>query len=409
MKAHSKVVSTYDQPHQFEPLLPQKELGELVERTRDVLAKSYRLQQAVHASTLASLRELVRAMNSYYSNLIEGQGTHPQNIARALKADFSQKPAVAQRQRIALAHIEAEKSLEQKMAKGRLREVDALKSGFLVEAHRGLYSLLSEGDRTTTDGQLIEPGKLRQADVTVGAHKAPAHASVVAFLQRMDEVYPRLLGMDSLLYGIAAAHHRAAWVHPFGDGNGRACRLQTHCALLPMSAGLWSVSRGMARQRDRYYELLANADLARMGDLDGRGNLSEEMLRQWCGYFIGLCDDQASFMAQMLDLGTLRERIAALVSVRGESSRHKFYRKEVVLPLHHIMVAGPITRGDFCRMTGLPERTARRPLSQLLKDGLLVGNGEKGDVSFGFPLDALNILLPNLYPEAAVSQAEDQV
>ena len=67
------------------------DLTELVQRTRGVVEASYRLQ-GVHVATRASLRELVRAMNSYYSNLIEGQGTHPANIARALKQDFPEKP-----------------------------------------------------------------------------------------------------------------------------------------------------------------------------------------------------------------------------------------------------------------------------------------------------------------------------
>jgi hypothetical protein len=57
-------------------------------------------------------------------------------------------------------------------------------------------------------------------------------------------------------------------------------------------------------------------------------------------------------------------------------------------------------------MTGLGERTARKVLSQLLRDGLLVSDSPKGEVGIGFPLDALAILFPNLYPEAA-SQPPD--
>lgn len=87
-------VNMYDQPHPFEPLVPRLDRVELGQRTRAVVEASYRLQ-GVHAATRASLRELVRAMNSYYSNLIEGQGTHPANIARALKKDFSENPDIA--------------------------------------------------------------------------------------------------------------------------------------------------------------------------------------------------------------------------------------------------------------------------------------------------------------------------
>lgn len=346
-------------------------------------------------------------MNSYYSNLIEGQSTHPQNIARALKADFSARPDIAQRQRIAVAHIEAERTLETIVRAQELAEGDMLRTSFLLDAHDSLYSRLAPEDRTTADGRVIEPGQLRHEDVTVGRHVPPDHASVPAFLQRMDAVYPKVKGVDHLLVTIASAHHRAVWVHPFGDGNGRACRLQTHCALFPMSGGLWSVSRGLARQRETYYAKLANADQPRQGDLDGRGNLSERMLREWCEFFLKICVDQVEFMSAMLRLDDLKERIQALVLVRAaQASRYPGYRQELVLPLQHVAVQGPLSRAEFRQMTGLGSRTAQQSMSQLLGDGVLQSDQPKGPVHIGFPLDALSILFPNLYPEAATTNLE---
>ena len=202
-----------------------------------------------------------------------GQGTHPANIARALKQDFSEKPDIAQRQRIAVAHINAEREMEAAHAP----ESHVLTSTFLQRADGSLYVRLAPADRMSPNERVITPGTLRQADITLGRHHPPGYASVPAFLARADEVYGPATGLDSLLNTIAAAYHRFAWVHPFLDGNGRACRLQTHCALLPLSDGLWSVNRGLARQQARYYELLANADMPRHGDLDGRDR--EKMLR----------------------------------------------------------------------------------------------------------------------------------
>lgn len=57
-------------------------------------------------------------------------------------------------------------------------------------------------------------------------------------------------------------------------------------------------------------------------------------------------------------------------------------------------------------MTGLGERTARKVVARLLKDGLLVSATPKGEVGIGLPLDALSILLPDLYPEAATTPTE---
>lgn len=404
MSIKPTIVDVFDQPHQFEPLLPQQELEQLALQTRGVLEKAFKLQGVIHPSSQSRLRELVRSMNSYYSNLIEGQGTHPVNIDRALRHDFSARPDVAQRQRIALAHIEAEREIELQVTG---TEASVLTSAFLRHAHANLYGRLGNEDRSTPDGRVVEPGALRVEDVSVGRHQPPTWSSLPRFLDRADAVYGRQWGLDAVLYVVAAAHHRMAWTHPFSDGNGRACRMQTHCALLPLSGGLWSVSRGLARQRDRYYELLANADMARQGDLDGRGNLSERMLRQWCRFFIELCADQVSFMTRMLDLNQLKERLAGLVLVRSQSVAHPEYRKEAVLPLLHVLATGPVSRGEFVQMTGLGERTGRKLLAQLLKDSLLLSDTPKGDLGIGFPLDALGFLFPNLYPEAATAAPAD--
>ena len=92
-------VPVYDHPAQFEPLLPSQGLDELAVLARPVIEAAHRLQGAANQHTRQEIGTLVRSMNSYYSNLIEGQSTHPLNIDRALRADFSDKPNVARRQR----------------------------------------------------------------------------------------------------------------------------------------------------------------------------------------------------------------------------------------------------------------------------------------------------------------------
>lgn len=394
----SSSVAQYTQPHQFEPLLPQTGLEALRERSRAVIEQSWRLSAAAHPDTIASLRELVREMNSYYSNRIEGQSTHPRNIGRALRRDFSEKPDVARLQRVALAHIEAERELEATVAAG----ARPLSTDFIQQAHAALYGRLAEADRLTPDGQIIQPGRLRDQQVAVGRHEPPPPPALPAFLARFDQVYGRLGQLEDQLLIAAAAHQRMAWIHPFIDGNGRACRLQTHGALWPLSHGLWSVSRGLARRRDEYYARLDAADAPRQGDLDGRGNLSEKALREWCEWFIGLCEDQVGFMARMFDLDGMKTRIQALVTFRA--AHDKRMRSEAALPLYHLFLAGPTARGEFQQMTGLGERTARALLSHLIDTGLVTSTGHVAPVRFAFPLDALQFLLPELYPEAATRE-----
>lgn len=251
----------------------------------------------------------------------------------------------------------------------------------------------------TEDGRAVEPGALRQDDVTVHRHHPPAWRAVPSFLARSDQVYARPWSLERLLIATACAHHRLVWVHPFLDGNGRASRLQMHAALHRLTGGLWSVNRGLARRREEYYMRLAEADMPRHGDLDGRGNLSERMLKAWCEFFLDVCLDQVNFMTGCLDLDTLKQRVATLV--RGRSDKGSAYRDEAILPLRHVLLAGPVSRAEFIRMTGLGERSGRTILSRLVRDGLLQSDTPKGEVRIGFPLDALATLFPNLYPEAA--------
>ena len=384
----------YDSPHQFEPLWPTVDVDALQAQSAGIVEASLKLTAGAHDTARASIRELVRSMNSYYSNRIEGLCTHPKNIESALRNDFSSRPDVAKLQRIALAHIAAERELEVMVEQGQ----SPRSSNFLIAAHRALYAKLDESDRTLEeDGHVIIPGGLRTDAVTVARHIPPSSEAVPRFLARMDEVYAQPMGWENLLVSVACLHRRAAWVHPFRDGNGRATRLQSHCALWPLSAGLWSPSRGLARARDAYYAQLHNADQPRRGDLDGRGNLTAAGLTAWVRFFLDVCEDQVRFMSRLLALDGMKLRIEALITFRAAHDRA--IRQEAVLPLFHVFAAGPLSRGEFIQMTGLSERTARRILSRLLATSLLVSDAPLGPVRFGLPLDSLQFLLPELYPE----------
>jgi len=67
--------------------------------------RSAGFHRSLPASLLMSLADLVRTMNCYYSNLIEGHATHPVDIERALKGDYSQDARKRDLQLEARAHI----------------------------------------------------------------------------------------------------------------------------------------------------------------------------------------------------------------------------------------------------------------------------------------------------------------
>lgn len=394
----------YTRPHQFEPLLPQKRLGELYTLAQTSTETSLNLRGALHPTTTDTLARLLRAMNSYYSNKIEGHSTHPLNIARGLRADFSTQPKVAQLQRLALAHIEAEEEIESWINSG--ADFSPFSAAGIRRIHEALYNHLPVEDRTTDDGRIVEPGVWRNLDVKVGRHVPPAHESIPAFLTRYQEIYAEHTSWDKQLVKIASAHQRLTWIHPFLDGNGRVARLATHAALYrDFTGGLWSVCRGLARTQQDYYARLEFADEPRRGDLDGRGNLTEEGLWRFCHYFLTVCNDQISFMRNMLDFDGIRSRIRALVVFRSETDKR--IRREAELPLHYLFTSGPLTRAEFKQMTGLGDKVAQMLLSHLLKTGLVETDTPLGPVRIGLPLDTLQFYFPDMYPEAATRQDED--
>ena len=85
----------------------------LTDLTFDLTQKSAGFRRSMPPSLLTSLASLVRAMNCYYSNLIEGHDTHPVDIERALKNDYSADPRKRDLQHEAKAHITVEKWIDE--------------------------------------------------------------------------------------------------------------------------------------------------------------------------------------------------------------------------------------------------------------------------------------------------------
>ncbi|MCC6210430.1 MAG: Fic family protein [Burkholderiales bacterium] len=389
----------YEATHQFEPLLPTLAHPELEALAEKLSARALELKGLVHPATGARIADLLRGVNAYYSNRIEGQHTHPREIERALRKDFDKSPEKARLQRLAIAHIDTQKEMESWLAAEPALSVYA--PDFIARLHASFYGRLPAAERVAEQGDAIIPGAWRRKNVEVGAHIAPVWQAVPHFLDRVEQVYAAQKGASRQLIALACAHHRLAWVHPFRDGNGRVMRLQSQAALLRQGAGsgLWAVSRGLARSVKTYYARLADADQPREGDLDGRGNLSEKGLAAFAKYFLDTCLDQVTFMSELLQLKDLRPRMRAYLKLLAEAEGD--IRVEAEPALYHVFLAGSVRRGEFKQMTGLGARVADKAIAAMLKKELLVSDTPKGPVSIGLPLDALAFYFPRLYPEAA--------
>jgi len=393
---------------QFQPLYPEERvLGPLRELAAQLIAECHTLQGQAGGSMVRALRPKLRAMNSYYTNKIEGQHTKPAEIERAIKKDFNADAALAKKQRVAVAHIEVEEQLERALETTAPGEV--FTPLLVCEIHGLLYGKLPEADRLTDEGEAIVPGEYRPKDVMAGRHIAPPWKDVSGLMEAWAERYRKLAGTEALLIGAACSHHRLTWIHPFIDGNGRAARLHMHLVLhaMGLTQGLWSPMRGLARTQEQYYARLNNADLSRRNDLDGRGSLSQEELVAFAMYFLEICLDQVRFMRGRLDLASLRDRLKSLLLHLQEQpweigSERSVVKIDALEALHYAAMAGPIERSRFVAMTGLGDRTGRRVLTSLLDFGVLTEESSRSPVAFAVPLASLRFLFPNLWPEAEV-------
>ncbi|MBI5015063.1 MAG: Fic family protein [Deltaproteobacteria bacterium] len=394
----------------MEPLLPTgaRDLDDLA---REVVARSAALGGQLHPITQGTVTELLRWINSYYSNLIEGHSTHPVDIERAMREDYARDPAKRDLQVESLAHIHCQRELEARLdAEPGINTADC---DFLLWLHRTFYARLPDRlrevrDEDTGEVATVAPGALRQREVRVGRHVGPRAERLGAFLERFASFYRTgaFHGITPLV-AAAAAHHRLMWIHPFLDGNGRVARLYTDACFrhLPLRGyGLWNVSRGLARRRSDYMAALTWADAPRRNDHDGRGNLSDEGLARFCRFFLEVCLDQCVFMGGMLRLDTLLDRVEGYVQGRalkvlpGPTPDAAPLKREASYMLQEVLLRGEMARGDVLRVSGMAERTGRDLLAQLLQEGLLVSDSPKGRVRLGIPTHVAGALLPDLYP-----------
>lgn len=289
-------IEMYDHPGQAEPYLPPV-AGELLDLATEVCNQGHALTNKL-SETLRETRYLETLQsNSQHSNLLEDETSH-----EYLKA-----------------HVQAELGLD------KVGTVAASALG--VEALRSMHQELY----THVIGTVVQPGVWRTQNVQVQRHIAPAWESLPRFFERTDQVYLQPWRSSAeLLIATAAAHHRLLWLHPFRDGNGRSMRLQSQLALRPFGSKFWSLSAGLWRRRDEYFNQLAAADSHRCGDLDGRGNLSQKHLVEWCLFFVSVCGDEIRTAERWADSARLAEKIFA------PENAHLFTKEAAMKAFAHI-------------------------------------------------------------------------
>jgi Fic family protein len=384
----------------MEPLLigeSSRHRAGLTDLALELAQRSAGFRRSLPESLLASLAGLVRSMNCYYSNLIEGHDTHPIDIERALNGEYSKDAKKRDLQFEAKAHIAVQQWIDDGGLKGRAVTADAIR-----EVHRRFCEplpadLLWVEDPATQEKIRVIPGELRHRDVAVGNHIPVSPGAVPRFLRRFEEVYSRV-GKTETILATAAAHHRLAWIHPFLDGNGRVARLMSHATLLEAldTGAVWSIARGLARNVDTYKAHLAACDQTRRNDLDGRGHLSEENLAEFTQFFLTTCLDQVAFMEGLMQPDRLRARI--LLWTEEEIRLNRLPPKSGAV-LEAALYRGELPRGDAAAIVGTGERQARRVVSALIERGVLLSESTRAPLRLAFPATLAARWMPGLFPE----------
>src|SRR3974390_179310 len=185
----------------MEPLLigsDSKHRPELTDLAVELAQRSAGFRRSLPDSLLSSLADLLRAMNCYYSNPIEGHDTHPIDIERALKGDYSKDAKKRDLQLEAKAHIAVQHWIDT----GGLKR-PATTADCVTEIHRRFCKQLPEDllwveDPETKEKIEVVPGELRHRDVAVGRHIPVSAPAVPRFLKRYEEGYSKLGNTETI-------------------------------------------------------------------------------------------------------------------------------------------------------------------------------------------------------------------
>lgn len=394
----------------FTPIAPLNLRGELdddlLQWSERICMKSAILLGGLNNDVLDEIKELLRITNSYYSNRIESDGTHPVDIEKAMKQDFSEEENSSKLQKLSIAHIHTQRKIENLIS-----TTSPFDSDFIRFVHREMYTqdgmekFLKISHSDTNEVVEMVPGEYRTRDVSVGRYIAPPSDELLSLMIEYSDQYQRAFKQTSvakkLLYALSS-HHRLVWIHPFLDGNGRVSRLILDGALISSGLsgyGLWNISRGLARSVDDYKSYLKHADMIKQGSYDGKGDLSTAALKEFVKYMLEVAEDQVDYMGGLLKTDGLADRIDQYVTFAntGVIGVESFPKGSVQI-FKHLLVHGESSRGAMAQVIGASDRTTTTVIQELLRRDFIASPSPKGLIRLRFPAHMASFVFPELMP-----------
>jgi Fic family protein len=251
-----------------------------------------RLEGTTPAPVFFQLKHIFHMLESLGSARIEGNHT---TLADYVESRLEAQPATLSDQLREMANIEEAMAFTEE----HFEPGQEVTEHFLRELHAiAVRELEREGDAT--------PGAYRTGSVQISQsdHLPPEPLLVPQYMSELVAFINRADPPKYDLIKVALAHHRFAWIHPFGNGNGRVVRLLTYALLVKYGFNVKTGGRVLnptavfCNNRDRYYTMLGQADA---GTHDGR--------EAWCIYVLDGMLDELRKVDRLTDASYLIDRI----------------------------------------------------------------------------------------------------
>jgi Fic family protein len=292
-----------------------------------------------------------------------------------------------------LSEDEVIKRIEGKLDLPPSREYLGQEIDNIVEAANGIFAKLVVGEdcRVSFDqivdfnrqvlhglalGEGVRPGAIRTYDVGVGRYHGAPHQDCEYLLQHMcdwlndDKSFTSPPGQEMAFAVIKAivAHLYLAWIHPFGDGNGRTARLTEFQILAAAGAPLPAahlLSDHYNRTRTDYYRHLDMSSKSRDGVLSF-------LMYAVQGFVDSLREQLDLVRHQQMDVAWRNYVHEMLSGSLNERRRHlvlDLAGQEQPVSISDLSTLSGRVAKDY---TGVSERTLARDVKQLESEGYLL-------------------------------------
>lgn len=162
--------------------------AKIAEQAFELSQKAAAFRASLPAGLIAPLADLVRSMNCYYSNLIEGHNTHPVDIERAIHNELSEDPRKRDLQLEAKAHIAVQRWIDDGHLDGR-----ELTQAGVFEIHRQFASLLPD-ELLWVDGSAPRTPPAPHRAGAVG-HLGLGHPTLAGLTEAFRYLHPALFAL----------------------------------------------------------------------------------------------------------------------------------------------------------------------------------------------------------------------